>query len=58
MTILKVIIAIEESDLIIFAVDVDSGTMVNARIRKAYNLNKIKIYSIGDPGDLTYEYAI
>jgi len=32
------------------------ATMLNARIRKAYVKNKIKIYSIGDPGDLTYPY--
>ncbi len=34
------------------------ATMVNARIRKAYSKNKTKIYSIGNPGDLTYEYKI
>jgi len=32
------------------------ATILNARIRKAYIKNKIKIYSIGDPGDLTYPY--
>ena len=32
------------------------ATMLNARIRKAYVKNKIKICSIGDPGDLTYPY--
>jgi NADH-quinone oxidoreductase subunit G len=51
---------IEESDLILLIGCNPrlEATMVNARIRKAYNLNKIKIYSIGDPGDLTYEYTI
>ena len=32
--------------------------MVNARIRKAFSKNKTPIYSLGDPGDLTYEYKI
>ena len=32
------------------------ATILNARIRKAYLRNKPKIYSIGDPGDLTYPY--
>tara|TARA_B100001123_G_scaffold316929_1_gene354958 strand:- start:791 stop:2830 length:2040 start_codon:yes stop_codon:yes gene_type:complete len=32
------------------------ATILNARIRKAYTKNKTKIYSIGDPGDLTYPY--
>ena len=31
--------------------------MLNARIRKVL-LKKIPIYSIGNPGDLTYEYTI
>ncbi|MAV05521.1 MAG: NADH-quinone oxidoreductase subunit G [Candidatus Pelagibacter sp.] len=34
------------------------ATILNARIRKAYTKNGTKIYSIGDPGDLTYEYEI
>ena len=34
------------------------ATMVNARIRKTYKKNKIEIYSLGNPGDLTYEYKI
>jgi len=34
------------------------ATILNARIRKAYIKNKIKIYSIGDPGDLTYPYRM
>jgi len=32
------------------------ATILNARIRKAYINNKLKIYSIGDAGDLTYPY--
>ena len=31
--------------------------MVNARIRKAY-VQKTPIFSIGNPGDLTYDYTI
>ena len=34
------------------------ATMVNARIRKSFYTIKQKIYSIGDPGDLTYDYTI
>ena len=30
--------------------------MLNARIRKAYIKNKTKVYSVGNPGDLTYPY--
>ncbi len=49
---------IEESDLIILIGSNPrlEATMLNARIRKAYVKNKTKIYSIGDPGDLTYPY--
>jgi len=32
------------------------ATILNARIRKTYVKNKTKIYSIGNPGDLTYPY--
>ena len=32
------------------------ATILNARIRKAYIKNKLKIYSIGDAGDLNYPY--
>ena len=32
--------------------------MVNARIRKAYVQKKTPIFSIGNPGDLTYDYTI
>ena len=49
---------IENSDLIILVGSNPrlEATMLNARIRKAYVKNKTKIYSIGDPGDLTYPY--
>ncbi len=47
---------IEESDLILLVGTNPrlEATILNARIRKAYVKNQIKIYSIGDPGDLTY----
>ena len=32
--------------------------MVNARIRKVFAQKKIPIFSIGNPGDLTYDYTI
>jgi len=32
------------------------ATILNARIRKAYIKNKLKIFSVGDAGDLTYPY--
>jgi len=32
------------------------ATILNARVRKAYLRNKVEIYSIGNPGDLTYPY--
>ncbi len=34
------------------------ATMLNARIRKAFSNNKVPVYSIGNPGDLTYKYTI
>ena len=34
------------------------ASMLNARIRKAFVQKKIPIFSIGDPGDLTYDYKI
>ena len=49
---------IEEADLIIL-VGTNSrfeATMVNARIRKAYLNNNIRIISLNDVGDLTYPY--
>jgi len=49
---------IEESDFILLVGTNPrlEATILNARIRKAYLKNKLKIYSIGDPGDLTYPY--
>ena len=34
------------------------ATMLNARIRKVFSQKKVPIFSIGNPGDLTYEYSI
>jgi len=52
--------SIEESDLILLVGTNPrlEATILNARIRKSYIQNKTKIYSIGDPGDLTYPYEI
>ena len=49
---------IEESDLIILIGTNPrfEATMLNARIRKAYLNNNIKIISLNDVGDLTYPY--
>jgi len=49
---------IEDSDFILLvgANPRLEATILNARIRKAYIKNGLKIYSIGDPGDLTYPY--
>ena len=51
---------IEDSDLILLVGTNPrlEATILNARIRKTYVKNKIKIYSVGDPGDLTYPYKI
>ncbi len=51
---------IEESDLILLigTNPRHEATMLNARIRKAFAQKKIPIFSVGDPGDLTYEYKI
>ncbi len=51
---------IEESDLILLigTNPRHEATMVNARIRKASIQKKIKIFSIGNPGDLTYNYKV
>ena len=51
---------IENSDLILLigTNPRHEATMLNARIKKSTNQNKTKIYSIGDPGDLTYNYEI
>ena len=52
--------SIEESDLIILigTNPRHEATIVNARIRKAFVKNKTSIYSIGNPGDLTYDYTL
>ncbi len=49
---------IEESDLILLIGTNPrfEATMLNARIRKAYLKNKVKIVSLNDIGDLTYPY--
>ena len=49
---------IEESDLIILIGTNPrlEATILNSRIRKAYLKNKISIYSICNPGNLTYPY--
>ncbi len=51
---------IEESDLVLLVGSNPrhEATMLNARLRKTYLQKKIKIYSFGDPGDLTYPYEI
>ncbi len=51
---------IENSDLILLigANPRYEATMLNARIRKAFVHKRIPIFSIGDPGELTYEYKI
>ncbi|ARJ47768.1 NADH-quinone oxidoreductase subunit NuoG [Candidatus Pelagibacter sp. RS39] len=49
---------IEDSDLILLIGTNPrfEATMLNARIRKAYLKNKVKIVSLNDIGDLTYPY--
>ncbi len=51
---------IEESDLILLVGSNPrhEATILNARIRKSYVKKNIPIYSIGNPGDLTYNYKI
>ena len=51
---------IEDSDLILLigTNPRHEATMVNARIRKTFAQKKIPIFSIGNPGDLTYDYTI
>ncbi len=51
---------IEESDLILLVGTNPrhEATMLNARIRKTFVQKNIPIYSIGNPGDLTYDYKI
>ena len=50
---------IENSDLILLVGTNPrlEATMLNARIRKAHVKNGTKVYSVGDPGDLTYPYS-
>ena len=51
---------IEQSDLILLigTNPRHEASMLNARIRKAFIQKKVPIFSIGDPGDLTYDYKI
>ncbi len=51
---------IEEADLILLIGTNPrlEATILNARIRKAYVKNNTQIYSLGDAGDLTYDYEI
>ena len=51
---------IEQSDLILLVGTNPrhEATMLNARIRKVFVQKKVPIYSIGNPGNLTYDYAI
>tara|TARA_S200000501_G_scaffold281894_1_gene266023 strand:- start:707 stop:1795 length:1089 start_codon:yes stop_codon:yes gene_type:complete len=54
------IVGIEESDLILLigTNPRHEATILNARIRKTFAQKKVPIFSIGDPGDLTYDYEI
>ncbi len=51
---------IEQSDLILLigTNPRHEASMLNARIRKSFVQKKVPIFSIGDPGDLTYDYKI
>ena len=51
---------IEESDLILLigCNPRHEATMVNARLRKSFVQNKTPIFSVGNPGDLTYDYTL
>ncbi len=51
---------IEESDFILLIGTNPrfEATMLNARIRKTFVNRQVPIYSIGNPGDLTYDYEI
>jgi len=51
---------IEECDLMLLVGTNprSEATILNARIRKTYVNNDLKIFSIGNPGDLTYPYKI
>ena len=54
------IAGIEDSDLILLigTNPRHEATILNARIRKTFVQKKVPIFSIGDPGDLTYDYEI
>ena len=51
---------IEDSDLILLVGTNPrhEASLLNARIRKTFVQKKIPIFSLGNPGDLTYEYEI
>ena len=51
---------IEDSDLILLigSNPRHEATMLNARIRKVFTQKQVPIFSIGNPGDLTYDYKI
>ncbi len=51
---------IEKSDLILLigCNPRHEATILNARIRKTFRNKKTRIFSIGDPGDQTYDYKI
>ena len=51
---------IEESDLVLLigCNPRHEATMVNARLRKSLVKNNLSIFSIGNPGDLTYDYTL
>ena len=51
---------IEKSDLVLLigTNPRHEATMLNARIRKVFVNKNIPIFSVGDPGDLTYNYTI
>ena len=51
---------IEDADLILLVGTNPrhEASILNARIRKTFVQKKIPIFSIGNPGDLTYEYEI
>ncbi len=51
---------IEESDLILLVGTNPrhEATMLNARIRKTFAQKRVPIYSVGNPGNLTYDYTV
>jgi NADH-quinone oxidoreductase subunit G len=51
---------VEECDLVLLigTNPRHEATMVNARLRKSITKNKTPIYSIGKPGDLSYDYTL